>query len=210
MNRKLLSSIAIWAFILGTNGLANGALIDFEDLGVSVGTQLNTGSGVSQNSGGFTFTPGPITTGPNDSHFHNQDGFGDNGGTNFGSHDDFVMTEMSGDTFSLYSFDFEAFISDGNISVVGNLSGGGSISQTFISDGFASAFGGTATYQTFLFGSGWENLTSANFNYQGNGSSGFFVDNINTTAPVPEPSTMLLFGAGLAGLIGFRRRKRKK
>lgn len=34
--------------------------------------------------------------------------------------------------------------------------------------------------------------------------------NINTAAPIPEPSTMLLFGIGMAGLVGtsiFRRRK---
>jgi hypothetical protein len=28
-------------------------------------------------------------------------------------------------------------------------------------------------------------------------------------APVPEPATMILFGAGLAGLVGVRLRRKK-
>lgn len=45
-------------------------------------------------------------------------------------------------------------------------------------------------------------------NFDG-GLSDFSVAGVDIN-PVPEPATMLLFGAGLAGLAGFQNRKRKK
>jgi len=40
------------------------------------------------------------------------------------------------------------------------------------------------------------------------GGGGFSIE--TEIAPVPEPATMLLFGTGLVGLLGFRLRKKKE
>ncbi|WP_136808674.1 PEP-CTERM sorting domain-containing protein [Desulfosediminicola flagellatus] len=53
-------------------------------------------------------------------------------------------------------------------------------------------------------------ITSWDFNfYQNNLNTIRFTSSGDDISPVPEPTTMLLFGAGLAGLAGISRRKRK-
>ena len=75
---RLLSPLVIVLFCATT---ARADVIDFEDLGVPIGTQLSPPSGVGVETSGFAVEPGPNNSGGfNDLHLHNQDGFGDNGG----------------------------------------------------------------------------------------------------------------------------------
>jgi hypothetical protein len=77
---------------------------------------------------------------------------------------------------------------------------------------------GTRPNNTFHLDSGFisgvNNLDFIVYNaplgFNGINPSGLRVELSGTAAPVPEPSTMLLLGSGLAGLIGYGKRRFKK
>lgn len=131
------------------------------------------------------------------------------------------MTKSGGGTFSLISFDgAELFVSPPGgfpnaelIRVVGNLFGGGTISNDFALDGVIDGTGGVADFQGFAFGPAWTNLTSVVWDgfLNAGGRASISIDNIVVDAPagVPEPSTLFAVGVsmGLAALARCRRRQ---
>lgn len=171
---------------------------------------------------GFTFASG---------HFHTVDsptgvGGADNGSPVYIAEEagslglPITMTESGGTPFSLNTFDgAEGFISAPSgfpnataISVVGTLFGGGTVSALFALDGVIDGVGGAPDFQAFLLPGTFVNLTAVTFSglIGTTGTGGLSLDNIavNQTAPVPEPSTIVLLIPALAALGLIRRRKR--
>jgi len=129
------------------------------------------------------------------------------------------IEEVSGNAFSIVSFDAGEWFgpwagnpthvsTTGNpIEVTGFLSGGGTITTTFVSDDVASdGFGPNVDFQTFFFGPEWTNLIAVEFLVPppDDDVRQFGYDNIVVNV-VPEPSTAVLVGLGLAGLAARRR-----
>lgn len=117
-----------------------------------------------------------------------------------------TMTQTSGDPFSLFGLDAASMFPEfsGNINVIGNLAGGGTVSQTLsIDDTFDPyTLAGFVGLSSVVFQEG----VSAAFRQ----AAGLSLDNLQfAAAAIPEPASLALLGIGLAGL-GFSRRKRAK
>jgi len=206
MKRFVLSlTVLSLMFIVG---YAQAVIIDFEDLAVPIGGQINPPAGVGVVSQGFNYAPGPLGGPLNDIHIHhNLNGLGPKNGTNVGgTHDDVVVTHIGNIAFSLASFDYAGFnLPELLVSVVGTFQGGGNIFAAFAPDNVNDGPGPLVDFETFNLGAGWINLTSVSFQDGQN----FVLDNIVVT-PVPEPSTYLLFSLGILCIIGMGYRQRKK
>ena len=186
-------------------GSANAAIIDFEDVAVASGTNSDSGD---LTSGGFSFD-----LLADHSHLANNNASGNSGSTflivdNYSGPNALNLSATSGATFSLSSIDLgEVNPVKGlatEVSLIGNLLGGGILNATITLDGIVSS-GGSNNFETFALG--WTNLTDVTFTATaGSGDHYWAIDNINT-ASVPEPATLALIGLGLAGIRLSRKTK---
>jgi hypothetical protein len=117
------------------------------------------------------------------------------------------LTQNGGGTFAIKAIELSYFFGGSwpaqPFTFFGNLSGGGTISQTFT---IGPQLGGHPTFVPFIFDAQWTNLASVDFSV--NHWPGYQFTNVSLESSVPEPASMALFGTGLVGVFGFIRRRR--
>jgi hypothetical protein len=126
-----------------------------------------------------------------------------------------TMSAANNSAFNLLSFDSGTRTADFNptqpsfgqgstaVEVVGNLAGGGTVTDTFTFNGLL--------FQTFVLPNTFMDLTSVVFTGLGTAPNPEMVlDNIVVTAATPLPAALPLFATGLGGLglLGWRRKRK--
>jgi hypothetical protein len=212
MNAPLLFLRFVLAAILGCSALtvvkAGTITLQFEQNVPLTGTQVGISS---YSEDGFFIKPfGPEDTIPPFRLRHNAGdvaGFPDDGSAflQLALGDSFELVNAGANPFDAISIDLAEY-STGTpgsigISFTGFLSGGGSTSHTFMTDGIMDGQSGVSDFETFLFPVAFSNLIRLE-----SSTNSFSLDNLVLNA-IPEPSSaLLLFGGILLTVLRFRKR----
>ncbi|MHC5023552.1 MAG: S8 family serine peptidase, partial [Planctomycetota bacterium] len=165
--------------------------VNFEDLGVAPGTQLNPAAGVGVVSNGFNYDPGPNNdSGLNDLHISNKEAFWSwNNSTIGGSHDDVVLARVDGNFFELKQFDFAGFPDNAEVPFTVTAQPSGQVvnfTPDGITDGDPDGTGGLVDFQTFTPPAGFIGNSFTWEHYGAGTVAGLFaLDNIVTCPAAP-------------------------
>ncbi|WP_367066529.1 PEP-CTERM sorting domain-containing protein [Oryzisolibacter sp. LB2S] len=214
---SILASAVTW-LLLSVAGMAQAAVIDFEDVPLGGGDCNYVG--LSLDSRGFTFTGNPADPVATPFLYVCNPGILQSNTSaaliNTDERSILTMTKSDGSSFSLSSFyaggrtenyepslpviDYSVAF---GIDIVGHLVGGGTVFTSVVLDSEAPY-----DWSLFVLPASFTDLVSVVFTAQGDGDiPEFLIDDIvvDMARPVPEPASLALLGTALFGLVLAKR-----
>ena len=206
MKKQFLTGLATGLFLVGIAGSAsaltftNGSFETGSFLGWSANSSLGGITSVVTANAGFTATDGK--------YFAN---------LTANSMLSSAQSWVAGETLSFdWNFNANDYLPFNDVAIFGVIDTGGGDSNVVTLADVASVGTSVNNYKA----TGW-NTYEYTFATAGAGYIGFgvlnvkddlndsqlYIDNVGGSTPVPEPTTMLLFGAGLIGLVGYNRKR---
>lgn len=204
---RLLRNSIVVLNLWGMAATAMATTIDFEDVAVTHNTHLIVNSFTANDFVLSRDGNGHIDLGNDEVLFTNngtQVAFVHNGSFTIN------VDSISGDTFEISQFDGAEFWRGGQtnasaITLAGITVLGVNVSESFVLDGIFDGRNGVDDFELFTVSNAFQNLVHAEFS---GGGAAFSIDNIigYTASEVPEPSTLLLLGVGIAAFAAGRRK----